>query len=439
MRILVQSLVLALSTLGTFAHAQDFPTKPITIVNPLTAGTGVDVMTRLYADAVARDTGQRILVENKTGSGGIAAALAVKDARPDGYTLLVAHVGTQSTLPAMQTLPFDALKDFEPITELFYFPTYLVVPAASPAKTAADLIALAKTKPGGVRLASQGVGSGTHILGAIWQDLAKAPIEHVPYRGSGQILPDLLAGRVDMSFISYLTIRELVKDGKLRILAVASPRRWTTPTPSSSSGCSRTFAATGRPLWNSNTSPRNIEKREKLIDTLLKEPAVQKKLGDAWKAKMLAAKPLTFKHADLTGNRLFLYVVPGDKQPKVVPVPPTLNFFVKPVPPTPPVPPKPPAPPQVDKFEKLIGELIAAKKSDGAILEAITLATLSRLPTDSEKELTLAAVASAKDRKAVWVGVAKCWPARRKWIATNSSWSGGSNSRQVVPKPPAKP
>ena len=226
MRILVQSLVLALSTLGTFAHAQDFPTKPITIVNPLTAGTGVDVMTRLYADAVARDTGQRILVENKTGSGGIAAALAVKDARPDGYTLLVAHVGTQSTLPAMQTLPFDALKDFEPITELFYFPTYLVVPAASPAKTAADLIALAKTKPGGVRLASQGVGSGTHILGAIWQDLAKAPIEHVPYRGSGQILPDLLAGRVDMSFISYLTIRELVKDGKLRILAVASPTRW---------------------------------------------------------------------------------------------------------------------------------------------------------------------------------------------------------------------
>ena len=101
-------------------------------------------MTRLYADAVARGFGQRILVENKTGSGGIAAALAVKDARPDGYTLLVAHVGTQSTLPAMQTLPFDALKDFEPITELFYFPTYLVVPAASPAKTAADLIALAE-------------------------------------------------------------------------------------------------------------------------------------------------------------------------------------------------------------------------------------------------------------------------------------------------------
>jgi tripartite-type tricarboxylate transporter receptor subunit TctC len=227
MRKLARSLAFTLLVLAACAaQAQDFPTKPITIINPLTAGTGVDVMTRLYADAVARDTGQRVLVENKTGSGGIAAALAVKEARPDGHTLLVAHVGTQSILPALQTLPYNVLADFEPITELFYFPTYLVVPAASPAKTAADLIALAKTRPGGIRLASQGVGSGTHILGAIWQDLAKAPIEHVPYRGSGQLIPDLLAGRVDMSFISYVTIRELVADGKLRILAVASPTRW---------------------------------------------------------------------------------------------------------------------------------------------------------------------------------------------------------------------
>ena len=285
MRILLHLLVLTLPTLGALcAHAQDFPTKPITIVNPLTAGTGVDVMTRLYADAVARETSQRVLVENKTGSGGIAAALAVKDARPDGYTLLVAHIGTQSILPAMQALPYDPLKDFAPITELFYFPTYLVVPAASPAKTAADLVALAKARPGGIRLASQGVGSGTHILGAIWQDLAKAPIEHVPYRGSGQIIPDLLAGRVDMSFISYLTIRELVADGKLRILAVASPTRWS-GLPNVPTMAEAGYPGVDQDTWFGLAAPAGTPTAiiTKLFDLFVKastDPTLVKRAGD---------------------------------------------------------------------------------------------------------------------------------------------------------------
>jgi tripartite-type tricarboxylate transporter receptor subunit TctC len=184
----------------------------------------------------------------------------------------------------MQTLPFDALKDFEPITELFYFPTYLVVPAASPAKTAADLIALAKTKPGGVRLASQGVGSGTHILGAIWQDLAKAPIEHVPYRGSGQILPDLLAGRVDMSFISYLTIRELVKDGKLRILAVASPTRWS-ELPDVPTMAEAGYPGVDQDTWFGVAAPAGTPKAvvAKLFDLFVKastDPALVKRASD---------------------------------------------------------------------------------------------------------------------------------------------------------------
>ncbi|HEY4773450.1 MAG TPA: tripartite tricarboxylate transporter substrate binding protein [Xanthobacteraceae bacterium] len=229
MRVFVPMLVAA-ALLGApvpeAVLAQDFPAKPVTIVNPLSAGAGVDVITRLYAEAASRTIGQRVLVENRTGSGGIVGAMAVKEARPDGHTLFLAHVGTHATLQAMQPLPYDPVRDFEPVTQLFYFPTFLVVPAASPARTAADVIALAKSRPGGVRLASQGVGSGTHILGAIWADLAKAPIEHVPYRGSGQLMPDLLAGRVDLSFISYLTIRALVQEGKLRILAVASTARW---------------------------------------------------------------------------------------------------------------------------------------------------------------------------------------------------------------------
>jgi tripartite-type tricarboxylate transporter receptor subunit TctC len=184
----------------------------------------------------------------------------------------------------MQTLPYDPLKDFAPITELFYFPTYLVVPAASPAKTAADLVALAKARPGGIRLASQGVGSGTHILGAIWQDLAKAPIEHVPYRGSGQIIPDLLAGRVDMSFISYLTIRELVADGKLRILAVASPTRWS-GLPNVPTMAEAGYPGVDQDTWFGLAAPAGTPTAiiTKLFDLFVKastDPTLVKRAGD---------------------------------------------------------------------------------------------------------------------------------------------------------------
>src|SRR3972149_5739788 len=155
MRVFVPMLVAA-ALLGApvpeAVLAQDFPAKPVTIVNPLSAGAGVDVITRLYAEAASRTIGQRVLVENRTGSGGIVGGVGVKGARPAGHTLFLAHVGTHATLQAMQPLPYDPVRDFEPVTQLFYFPTFLVVPAASPARTAADVIALAKSRPGGARL-----------------------------------------------------------------------------------------------------------------------------------------------------------------------------------------------------------------------------------------------------------------------------------------------
>ena len=144
---------------------------------------------------------------------------------------------------------------------------------------------------------------------------------------------------------------------------------------------------------------KDPKKREKLIDTLLKDPAVQKKLGDEWKKKMLALKPATFKYYKyLKADQLFRYVKPK---------PDVLLWKEIPNVPVPPVPPAPPAAPQADRLEKLVGELLAAKKSDEAVLEAVTLATLSRLPTDSEKKLVLASIGNAADRKAAWVAVAK--------------------------------
>lgn len=162
------------------------------------------------------------------------------------------------------------------------------------------------------------------------------------------------------------------------------------------------------------TEDKDPKKREKLLDTLLKDPVVQKKLGESWKAKMLAAgdrtaqllteyRMLVLPNAERRDRLVVPFVAPVPPQP---PMPPKVVVPVPPQPPKPPVPPTPPAP-QADKYEKLVGELIAAQKSDEAILEALTLATLSRLPTDSEKKLTLAGIGNAKDRKAAWVAVAK--------------------------------
>ncbi len=221
---LLSAAALALS--ATLANAQDYPSKPVTLVVPFAPGASVDLMSRLHADNVGKSIGQRIVIDNKAGSGGIVGAMAVKDSKPDGYTLFIAHIGTHAILPPMQQLPYDARKDFVAITQLISFPTFLTVPSGSPAKSAADIVKLARERSGGVRLATQGVGSGTHILGAMWQDQTKMPLEQVHYRGTSQMLPDLVAGRVDMTFSTIASTREFVRDGKLRILAIASPKRW---------------------------------------------------------------------------------------------------------------------------------------------------------------------------------------------------------------------
>jgi tripartite-type tricarboxylate transporter receptor subunit TctC len=204
--------------------AQDFPSKPITLVVPFPAGAVFDISSRLIGDAVGRSVGQRVVIDNKAGAGGIVAAGAVKEAKPDGYSLYMANIGTQAILEALQKLPFDPVKDFEPITQTNSFSVFVAVPAASPHKSAADVIAAAKK--GGVRYGSQGVGSGTHILGAMWADATKSNLEHVPYRGSSPMLVDLIAARIDIGFVTWAAAKEYVRDGKLRLLAIASTKRW---------------------------------------------------------------------------------------------------------------------------------------------------------------------------------------------------------------------
>ena len=175
---------------------------------------------------MAESIKQTIVIENRPGGGGNVAAMALKNAPPDGYTLMMGHTGTHAINATLYPdLKFDPIKDFQPITALISFNNLLIVPEASPAKTAAELVAYAKSKPDGLTYASQGVGTGGHLLGIIFAKQTGIKLVHVPYRGVAPAVTDMVAGRVDMMFSSYLTASPHIKSGKLRMLAIAGAQR----------------------------------------------------------------------------------------------------------------------------------------------------------------------------------------------------------------------
>src|SRR5690348_1406668 len=163
------------------AHPEEFPSRPITVIVGFPAGGGVDVSMRRYAELVGHRLGQRIIIENRPGGGGVVAAMAVKQARPDGYTLLLANSGTHATLQWLQELAYDPVKDFSPVSELFYFPSFMTVPARIPATTVSEFVALARVTAGGLTYGSQGVGSNGYLLGTMLKIASGAPLVHVPY------------------------------------------------------------------------------------------------------------------------------------------------------------------------------------------------------------------------------------------------------------------
>ncbi|WP_353234334.1 tripartite tricarboxylate transporter substrate binding protein [Diaphorobacter ruginosibacter] len=199
----------------------------MTLVVPFAPGASVDLLSRLLAREVSRTSGDTIVVENRPGANGIIGAEFVKNAAPDGKTLYVANVGSHAINTSLYgtRLPYDALRDFSPISLLWRFPSVLAVPADSPAHTVAELVALARHRAGGVTYASAGSGSGGHLLGEMLRAQSAAQFIHVPYKGAAPAVIDLLAGRVDCFFVSYSSIQKQVERGQLRILAVAGDNR----------------------------------------------------------------------------------------------------------------------------------------------------------------------------------------------------------------------
>ena len=191
---------------ATSAQADEYPSRTITLIVPFPPGGSSDIVMRLLAQKVAESLKQTIVIDNRPGGAGNVAAMAIKNAPPDGYLLMMGHTGTHAINPALYSdLKFDPVKDFQPITALISFNNILVVPEASPAKSVAELVALAKSKPDGLSYGSQGVGTGGHLLGELFAKQTGVKLVHVPYRGIAPAVTDTVAGRMDMLFASYVS------------------------------------------------------------------------------------------------------------------------------------------------------------------------------------------------------------------------------------------
>jgi tripartite-type tricarboxylate transporter receptor subunit TctC len=211
---------------GKPASAELLSSRPITIIIPFTPGASADTLQRIVARKVTESTGQVLVVESRPGGGGAIGASAVKQAPPDGHTLFQANSGSHGANVALYpTLPYDPIKDFKPVTLQWSFAQLLTVPAESPAKSVNELVALAKSRPSGLSFASQGSGSGGHLLGEMLKTRTGTNLVHVPYRGAGPAALDLATGRVDFMFISYSSVLSFLQASKVRVLAVTSPKR----------------------------------------------------------------------------------------------------------------------------------------------------------------------------------------------------------------------
>jgi len=218
--------LLAAALLPAAAIAQSYPAKPVTFVVPFPAGGGTDIAARVVANKLTAKWGQSVVVENKAGAAGIVGTDFVAKAKPDGYTLLIANVGIPSINPVLYAkLPYNPDTAFAPITEICELPFVLMATPSFAANTPKELVALAKAQPDKVTFASSGSGGSPHLTAEIFQQATGTRMMHVPYKGGGPAMTDLMAGHVNLLFASILEGSGHIKAGKLKALAVTSPKR----------------------------------------------------------------------------------------------------------------------------------------------------------------------------------------------------------------------
>mgnify|MGYP001172698905 CR=1 FL=1 len=292
------SILLAAST--AFAQS-NYPEQSVRILVGFTPGVAPDVAARLVADKLAEALAKPVVIENVTGAGGNIGATRVAKAAPDGYTLGMIGNGSLVFSPSMyDKLGFDPVKDFAPIAQIFVAANLLVVPSDSPAKTLPELVALARAQPGKLTYAHAGVGTSQHLGAELFKSMARLDIQPIAYRGTTVLLPDLLAGRVSMSFGNIVNVLPLVRDGKLRAFAVTSIKR------SALAPDLPTMAESGYPgfeavPWFGLMAPAGtpsaiIDRLNRETAKILAMPEIRKKLNDIG-ADVIGGTPAEFAAA----------------------------------------------------------------------------------------------------------------------------------------------
>ena len=225
----MRRIIVAVTTvlLAAFAaHAQNYPTKPVRLVVPFAPGGSSEIIARSFAHELSRNLGQQFIVENKPGGAGNVAMVDVAHATPDGYTLILGHVGTLAMNPAMMAkIPYDANNDFVAVSLLAVVPNIFVVNAGLPVRNLKEFIALAASKPGQVYYGSAGNGSAGHLAFEYLKLVTKMELVHVPYKGTGPMLTDLISGQTQATSAGTPPLMPHIKSGKLRAFSVGTPQR----------------------------------------------------------------------------------------------------------------------------------------------------------------------------------------------------------------------
>ena len=219
-------LCAALAAFSAPALAQQYPTRPVRFVVPFAPGGSTDTLARTIGVKLADALGQQVVVDNRTGANGDIGMEIVARSRPDGYTIVLGYIANLAIAPSLYAkMPYDPVKDFAPITQPASSPNVLTAHPSVQAKTLQELIALAKAKPGQISFASTGVASVGHLTGELINNLAGIRMTHVPYKGSGQAVTDILGGHVQVMFSGFSSTLHHIRAGKLRALAVTGPKR----------------------------------------------------------------------------------------------------------------------------------------------------------------------------------------------------------------------
>ncbi|WP_296099895.1 tripartite tricarboxylate transporter substrate binding protein [uncultured Agrobacterium sp.] len=288
----------ALLTFNTAAYAEGFPERAITLVVPFAAGGSTDVVARVIAQKMGDALGQQIVVENVGGAGGNLGADRVARAEPDGYTILMGTVATHALNPLiLKTKPYDPEKDFAPISLLVVVPNVLVVNPQLPVNNVAELIALLKKEPDKHAYASSGNGTPLHLSGELFKSMAGVEMQHVPYKGSGPALNDLLGNQISIMFDNLPSSSAHIKSGTLKALGVTTAERASSfpdvPTIAETVPGYETYT------WNAlfapaGTPPEAIAKLNEAAKTALSDPDVAKRMAD-FSAKIVGSSPEELK------------------------------------------------------------------------------------------------------------------------------------------------